>query len=99
MEKRRPRSYAFEFKTEAIALVSQGVKLIPEIASDLGIPKNTLYSWIAKSKRQGSFKEGPKQGDLDLAVENRRLQKELMIARMERDILKKATAFFAKESK
>lgn len=99
MEKRQMRSYTVEFKSEAVALVNRGEKSGAEIARNLGISSATLYTWVVKS-RKGAFSErSHRHGVSDLVAENSRLQKELMLARMERDILKKATAFFAKESK
>lgn len=93
------RGYTPEFKAEAIKMVEeQGIKQV-EAARMLGIPEGTLAGWRSPSKR---FKQEPvlpgKPAVTDLEAENSRLRKELSEAKMERDILKKAAAYFARES-
>lgn len=89
------RKYAAEFKQSAVALVlQQGVK-VRQAASDLGIPENTLNVWVSQARRgAGAFT--PVQHK-DLAHRVRELEAENRRLKIERDILKKATAFFAKE--
>lgn len=95
-EKKTLRKYTAEFKAEAIQLAKSGEKSIAEVAEDLGIPKNSLYSWVSKARpeERSSLKSNP----IDSEKEILRLKKENRLLKMERDILKKATAFFAKEN-
>jgi transposase len=67
-------------------------------ARQLAIPKGTLSTWVEKAREGGPevLKSHGKPVS-DVVAENSRLKKELAEARMERDILKKATAYFAKE--
>ena len=100
MERLPNQQYTKEFKEEAVRMVlSEDVRPI-EIARRLNIPKETLYGWMKKYKETGSVPGKDKTyGTNDLEAENARLRRELAEARMERDILKKATAYFAKESR
>ena len=96
MERRR---FKAEFKAEAVrqALlpgVSKG-----QVAQDLGIHSNMLRKWIRLARGDSNPKlTKATESAADLARENQRLHKELAQLKMERDILKKATAYFAKES-
>ena len=93
---RHSKHHTEEFKAEAVELVESSGKSVPEIAEDLGINGRTLYHWIASHKPKG--KEVESSSEHDLEAENRRLRRELEIARQERDILKKAMGVFAKGS-
>lgn len=89
------RRYPSEFRESAVNMVLvEGVPVV-KAAADLGIPVNTLHGWINKSKR----KTGPftPQAERDMAAHVRRLEAENRTLRIERDILKKVTALFAKE--
>ena len=94
------QQYTKEFKEEAVRMaLSEDIPHI-ESARRLGIPKETLYGWIKKYKETGEVTGNNKaSAPTDLEAENARLRRELAEARMERDILKKATAYFAKESR
>ena len=95
MTKRINKHYPEEFKQEAIALVLEQDYSVMEAAASLGISNKALYSWITKHKKQA-------QGDTlssDERAELIRLRKENKRLQMEREILKKASAFFAKEMK
>ena len=98
MERKSGRKYTAEFRREAVALVEQGEQSIASIATDLGLSKDTLYGWVSKS-RSGAGSHQTKASTADMERDNNRLRKENAVLKMERDILKKATAFFAKESK
>ena len=91
--------YTPEFKTEAVKLVlEQGIQQ-SLAARRLSIPEGTLATWVAAAKSATSAVSVP--GTLsatELLTEVTKLRKELAEARMERDILKKATAYFARES-
>jgi transposase len=91
----RPRRsrYSAEFKAEAIRLVRASADPLAKVARDLGVLPETLRLWV-QAARPGS--ETPLTDDE--RSELRRLRREVRELRMERDILKKATAFFAKQS-
>jgi len=88
------RKHTDEFKVEAVKLVVEQGYGVAEAARNLGINANMLSRW----KRE--LTEGPaqRQQAVDEKEELRRLREEVRRLKMEREILKKATAFFAKES-
>ena len=91
------RTYTFEFKQEAVQLVTvQGLSLA-EAGRRLGIHANLLRTWKHSFEKNGE-PVSPRQPSA-LEAENARLRAENERLRMEREILKKATAFFAKESR
>jgi transposase len=92
------RKYSQELKNEAINMVVVQGLVQEEVARMLAIPSGTLGNWMAKSKNAGPRGKPGEVSTADMAAENTRLRKELAQAQMERDILKKATAYFAKES-
>lgn len=98
--KRIPRRiFTAEFKLEAIKLVTEHGLTQAEAARKLDIDPKSLKQWQDKHER-GELKAS--LGISKLTVDQQRireLERELAVAKMERDILKKATAFFAKESK
>jgi transposase len=90
------RRFTKEFEEEAVRLVRTSGRTQREVAEDLGIGLSTLVRWIGRHRdRQASDPGRPEQGDA--AAELKRLRRENEILRQERDILKRATAFFAKE--
>ena len=98
--KRIPRRiFTEEFKLEAIKLITQQGLTIAEASRKLDVATKSLRTWMEQQERGklraslGASKLTPDQQRI------RELERELAIAKMERDILKKATAFFAKESK
>jgi len=89
------RKYTNDFKQEAVRLVQeQGLKA-SEVARDLGVKETTLYNWVSQAKR-GLF--NPCSPESLESEELKRLRKENSVLKREREILKKATAFFAKIS-
>jgi len=94
-QKRTHKQYPKEFKEEAVALVLEQGYSVPEAAKSLGIASNVLYRWKGQIEQQREGKvlvEGERE-------ELKRLRKENKELRMEKEILKKASAFFAKEMK
>jgi transposase len=94
-QKRSYKQYPKEFKDEAVALVLEQGYSVPQAAKSLGIAANMLYKWKELHEQQT---EG-KALEEDEREELKRLRKEVKELRMEKDILKKASAFFAKEMK
>ena len=89
------KQYTKEFKEEAVALVREQGYSVPEAAKSLGIATNMLYRWKEQIEQQ---LEGKVLIE-DERDELKRLRKEVKELRMEKEILKKASAFFAKEMK
>jgi transposase len=85
-----------EFRDEAVRLALTSGRSRREIAADLGIGLSTLRHWLDR-RREREIDDPPEERQEDLAVELKRLRRENEILRQEREILKKATAFFAKE--
>lgn len=98
---RSVRKYTKEFKQEAVNLALKSPS-VDATAKELGIPTATLHSWIHTLKKKGNIATIDANGSKDMAAlieENRRLHKELAVAREEREILKKAAAYFAQHQK
>ncbi len=86
--------YSPEFKEEAVRLVRSSDESISKVANELGVSDNSLRSWV----RQAEIDEGNREGlTTDEREELRRLRRENKLLRQERDFLKKAAAFFARE--
>ncbi len=96
MQKRIKQEYTTEFRERAIKMVISSAKSTAEIAKGLGLKGSTLYSWMDKAK-SAKFEDDGKSKE-QLFDELNRLKKELAEVKEQRDILKKATAYFAKES-
>lgn len=90
--------YDKSFKQEAIRLTLSGGKSIAQTARDLGIKESLLYSWISQAKQsQTPISSNEFKNTSELIDELNRLRKENARLKEEREILKKAAAFFAKE--
>jgi transposase len=94
----RTSSYPAEFRTEAVRLVLHTDKTTAQVARDLGISAKTLSNWVraereglARAHEPGAISESERE-------ELRRLRKENHELRIEREILRKAAAYFAKET-
>jgi transposase len=95
MEKLPRSRYSEEFKLQAVNMVIGERVGIPETARRLGLCSKTLANWVKRYRQSGEVGGGVQ----DQAAELSRLRREVAQLRMERDILKKAAAFFAKESR
>jgi transposase len=87
--------YPPEFKTEAVRLYKESGKSLQEIATDLGMSSNSLREWVKRGEIETGRRGGLTQSERE---ELKRLQRENRILREEREILKKAAAFFAQET-
>ena len=96
MKKRTKNDYTTEFRDQAVSLVLKSNKPTAQIARDLGVTASTLYVWV-NSKKTPNDKDGTTNEQLFDEV--KRLKKELAEVKEQRDILKKATAYFAKEAR
>ena len=88
--------YTLEFKVEAVRLVQSG-QSIAAVSRVLGIADQTLHNWL-NAQEQGRLSGQANKPVSAEQMEISRLRAELARVKMERDILKKATAYFAKES-
>jgi transposase len=99
MEKVPNGRYTKEFREEAVKMVTDGGLSVLEVSNRLSLPKSTLERWRRVSKKGNLHEIGKSQRPLtELESELAKVKRELSLARMERDILKKAAAYFAKES-
>ena len=96
---RRPRprrSYTAEFKDGAIRLVLDEGKTVAQVARDLDLTESALGAWVKQARADRSH--GKTGLTTDERAELAQLRRQVQELRMERDLLKKATAFFAKQS-
>ena len=96
-QKKPRRRFTEEFKAGAVALVLKEKKPVATVASDLGLSTSVVYSWVKQAKADSG--RGP-PGAMTTSDKDElaRLIKENRVLKMEREILKKAAAFFASES-
>lgn len=95
-ERRARRSYTEEYRAGAVKLVLEEGKTIAQVARDLDLTASSLRVWVERARADRT------NGKTGLTTEERTelaaLRKELRVVKMERDILGKAVAFFAKEN-
>jgi len=98
--KRGPQGrYSKEFREEAVKLVTEEGLSVPEAGRRLSLPPSTIVSWVQKFKAGKLGEIGKTYRPLtDIEMELAQTKKELFEVKMERDILKKAAAYFARES-
>src|SRR4030043_6770 len=91
--------YTKEFREEAVKLITEEKLSLPEAARRLSLPPSTLGNWVKQFKAGRLGEVGKTYRPLtEVEMELARARKELAEVKMERDILKKAAAYFAKES-
>ena len=91
-------SYSSQFKQDAVKLAVESDQSVAKTARDLGVNANTLYTWITKYHQpESSTNKG--SGEKHPYDELKRLRREIAQLKEERDILKKAAAYFAKNSR
>ncbi len=95
------RRYDADFKKNAVHLANDPTRKIAEVAANLGISKDLLYSWRRQLQEQGSiaFPGNGKEALTEEQIKIRNLEKRLRDTEMERDILKKAVHIFSREMK
>ncbi len=93
----RYQTYSEEFKTESVKLALESDEPISKLAKNLGIHYKTLYAWVKKTMPETASTQAGKSKIKSLESEVKRLRKALKRTEQERDILKKAAAYFASE--
>ncbi len=95
MGKRHRRKFTDEFKAETVKLIRESGRTVGSVARELDLTETAVRNWVKQAEASGSAETlSP-----DEQAELRRLRKENHELRMEKEILRKATAFFAKESR
>ncbi len=95
MGKRHRRRFTDEFKAETVKLIRESGRTVGSVARELDLTETAVRNWVKQAEASGSAETlSP-----DEQAELRRLRKENQELRMEKEILRKATAFFAKESR
>ena len=98
MSREKPNSYTLEFKLSAVKLANESDQPVTKTAEDLGINPNTLRTWISKYDIPKTSDKSQRTEE-PLYEENKRLKKEIVRLTEERDLLKKAAAYFAREQR
>jgi transposase-like protein len=97
MAKRKKRTFTREFKADAVKLCLNGDRPITQVAKDLDLTESALRAWVAQARATAS----PQSSESLTSAEREellQLRREIKRLQMERDILKKAATFFAKEN-
>jgi len=95
MGKQTSPKFTDEFKREAVRILLNSDRTITEVAADLGVSRSALGRW-KREQQEADLLAGPHD---DVQMELQRLRREIELLRQERDILKKATALFAMETR
>jgi len=91
--KKTRRRFSDEFKAETVKLVKQSNRSMADVAMELGLNAKSIGEWVKRAEESGQSIEEDERAEL------RRLRKEVHELRMEKEILRKATAFFARENR
>lgn len=94
--RRRRRSFTPEYKAEVVSLCLSGEKSIAQVARELEIARQVVQRWVTEWETSNGERDGLTTSERE---ELERLRRENRILREERDILRRATAFFAKETR
>ena len=95
-EHRQRRAFTAEYKAEVVVLCRNGGKSIGAVARDLGISETVVRRWVAQAEVDCGQRDGLTTAE---RAELGQLRKENRVLREERDILKRATVFFARETR
>ena len=94
----RPAKYPDPFRRDAVALVESSGRSIAEVARSLGINESTLWNWV-KQARHASTRAADPEGLVESERDElRRLRREVVELRTDKEILKRAAAYFARET-
>ncbi len=95
-QRRRRRAFTTAYKADVVALCRKGDRTIPEVARDLDLTESSVRRWVEQAEIDAGRKPGLTSSEDEELV---RLRKENRVLREERDILKRATVFFAVETR
>ncbi len=95
MTRRHRRKFTDEFKAETVKLIRESGRTVGSVAKELSLTETAVRNWVKNAEASGSVDALQP----DEQAELKRLRKENQELRMEKEILRKATAFFAKESR
>ncbi|WP_168587751.1 MULTISPECIES: transposase [Saccharopolyspora] len=93
----RPSKYSDEFKRDAVELVFSTGRPINQVARELGLSHETLRNWVRAAKQQAEVGDGAEAEAADKDAELARLRKRVAELETEKEILRKAAAYFAQE--
>ena len=96
MSNNKRTTYPLEFKISSVQLASDSDHPVAQTARDLGVNVNTMHNWIVRYSNSNKNNMANKENSSE---EIKRLKKELAMVKQERDLLKKAAGYFAKESR
>ena len=94
-ERKHRRSFSRQYKAETVALIHHSGKSIPQVCRDLDLAESVVRRWVAQAEIDAGQREGLTSAERE---ELARLRKEVRVLREEREILKKAASFFARET-
>lgn len=94
--RRRRRVFTPEYRADVVAMCLKGERSVRAVALDLGLPVATVRDWVVQAETDAGEREGLTTAERE---ELAQLRKEVRILREERDILRRATAFFARETR
>jgi len=92
---KRRRQFSKQFKTETVALIRSSGKSVPQVCRDLDLAESVVRRWLAQADIDDGRREGLTTAEHE---ELTRLRKEVRVLREEREVLKKAATFFARET-
>ena len=96
MQRRRRRAFTDSFKAEVVELCRKGDRSVAEVARELDLAETAVRRWVHRAEIDAGQRPGLTSSEHEELV---RLRKEVRVLREERDILKRATAFFAREAR
>ena len=94
-QRKRRRQFSKQFKAETVALIRTSGKSVPQVCRDLDLAESVVRRWLSQAEIDEGRREGLTTAERE---ELTRLRKEVRVLREERDILKKAAAYFARET-
>jgi transposase len=94
-ERKTRRQFSKQFKAETVALIRSSGKSVPQVCRDLDLAESVVRRWLAQAEIDAGRREGLTTAERE---ELTKLRRENRVLREERDILKKAAAFFARET-